>query len=92
VERLALGKETGGLVTRIPQFWVNNSSNTIFLGDQYTVLVLPPPKWCTDNGVMVAWAGVERLALGREWNGLGGSHQQHHCSTINIGESLASSP
>ena len=27
-------------------------------------LVLPPPKWCTDNGVMVAWAGVERLALG----------------------------
>ena len=27
-------------------------------------LVTPPPKWCTDNGVMVAWAGVERLALG----------------------------
>eukprot|EP00798_Chlamydomonas_sp_ICE-L_P028795 gene28795-31983_t len=27
-------------------------------------LVLPPPKWCTDNGVMVAWAGVERLRLG----------------------------
>ena len=27
-------------------------------------LVLPPPRWCTDNGVMVAWAGVERLALG----------------------------
>lgn len=23
-------------------------------------LVLPPPKWCTDNGVMVAWAGLER--------------------------------
>ncbi|KAL6762262.1 Gcp-like domain-containing protein [Haematococcus lacustris] len=23
-------------------------------------LVLPPAKWCTDNGVMVAWAGVER--------------------------------
>lgn len=23
-------------------------------------LVLPPPKWCTDNGVMVAWAGHER--------------------------------
>lgn len=23
-------------------------------------LVVPPPRWCTDNGVMVAWAGVER--------------------------------
>lgn len=27
-------------------------------------LVFPPPKWCTDNGVMVAWTGCERLALG----------------------------
>jgi N6-L-threonylcarbamoyladenine synthase len=27
-------------------------------------LVLPPPRLCTDNGVMVAWAGVERLRLG----------------------------
>ena len=27
-------------------------------------LVCPPPALCTDNGVMVAWAGVERLALG----------------------------
>jgi N6-L-threonylcarbamoyladenine synthase len=27
-------------------------------------LVLPPPRLCTDNGVMVAWAGVERLQLG----------------------------
>jgi glycoprotease/Kae1 family metallohydrolase len=27
-------------------------------------LVAPPPRWCTDNGVMVAWAGCERLALG----------------------------
>ncbi len=24
----------------------------------------PPPKLCTDNGVMVAWAGLERLRLG----------------------------
>lgn len=23
-------------------------------------LVVPPPRLCTDNGVMVAWAGVER--------------------------------
>jgi N6-L-threonylcarbamoyladenine synthase len=27
-------------------------------------LIVPPPAWCTDNGVMVAWAGLERLALG----------------------------
>lgn len=27
-------------------------------------MVVPPPRLCTDNGVMVAWAGVERLALG----------------------------
>ena len=24
-------------------------------------LVLPPPRLCTDNGVMVAWAGVEAV-------------------------------
>lgn len=28
-------------------------------------LVLPPPRLCTDNGVMVAWAAVEALRLGR---------------------------
>ncbi|MHA1548221.1 MAG: tRNA (adenosine(37)-N6)-threonylcarbamoyltransferase complex transferase subunit TsaD [Alphaproteobacteria bacterium] len=27
-------------------------------------LVVPPAKLCTDNGVMVAWAGLERFALG----------------------------
>ena len=28
-------------------------------------LVVPPIPLCTDNGVMVAWAGAERLALGQ---------------------------
>jgi N6-L-threonylcarbamoyladenine synthase len=32
--------------------------------DAGTTLVVPPPKLCTDNGAMVAWAGAERLALG----------------------------
>jgi N6-L-threonylcarbamoyladenine synthase len=27
-------------------------------------LIAPPPALCTDNGVMVAWAGLERLRLG----------------------------
>lgn len=27
-------------------------------------LVCPPPRLCTDNGVMVAWTGHERLSLG----------------------------
>ncbi|MGV8997703.1 MAG: tRNA (adenosine(37)-N6)-threonylcarbamoyltransferase complex transferase subunit TsaD [Parvibaculaceae bacterium] len=27
-------------------------------------LIVPPPKLCTDNGAMIAWAGAEKFALG----------------------------
>ena len=27
-------------------------------------LFFPPPALCTDNGVMVAWAGIEKIKLG----------------------------
>jgi N6-L-threonylcarbamoyladenine synthase len=32
--------------------------------EQELRLIVPPPALCTDNGVMIAWAGLERLALG----------------------------
>ncbi|MEX2642488.1 MAG: tRNA (adenosine(37)-N6)-threonylcarbamoyltransferase complex transferase subunit TsaD [Acetobacterales bacterium] len=33
-------------------------------GAQGFRLVAPPPRLCTDNATMVAWAGIERLRLG----------------------------
>ena len=34
-----------------------------YCGEAGVTLVIPPPKLCTDNGAMIAWAGIERLGL-----------------------------
>lgn len=45
-----------------------NSAIKARLGDvaerRHWRLVAPPAKYCTDNGAMIAWAGIERLRAG----------------------------
>ena len=37
---------------------------SVLASDHHFELITPPGKWCTDNAVMIAWAGIERYALG----------------------------
>lgn len=37
---------------------------TTIAAENGVAFAAPPPKLCTDNGVMVAWAGMERFRLG----------------------------
>lgn len=38
-------------------------------------VVFPPAKYCTDNGVMIAWAGVERYTLGMRSEPVGAKYR-----------------
>ena len=51
--------------TSVAQAFFNKEAGTKRLATETGVkLVMPPPALCTDNGAMIAWAGLERLRLG----------------------------
>jgi len=48
--------------------YLKNNLSTL-CADHGVTLVAPPPSLCTDNGAMIAWAGVERMKIG-DFDGL----------------------
>jgi N6-L-threonylcarbamoyladenine synthase len=43
----------------------SNASTPHAARDAGLAFVAPPLRYCTDNAAMIAWAGLERLALGQ---------------------------
>ena len=43
--------------------YIRNALDIVCTRHQYK-LVCPPHHLCTDNGIMIAWAGMERYKLG----------------------------
>ncbi|NWU94957.1 OSGP2 protein, partial [Upupa epops] len=43
--------------------YIRNSLQTLADANDFALLC-PPPRLCTDNGVMIAWNGIERLRAG----------------------------
>jgi len=43
---------------------ISNQLNALTQKVNYR-LVVPPRKYCTDNGVMIAWAGIENFMIGK---------------------------
>lgn len=67
---LRLFRERGGLPSAFVTGGGVAANGTIrralgrFCAEAGLRLVTPPPELCTDNGAMIAWAGIERHALG----------------------------
>jgi glycoprotease/Kae1 family metallohydrolase len=53
---------TGGVAAN--QYLREHLRSTVQSFDPEMEVVFPPPRLCTDNGVMVAWAGQERIECG----------------------------
>ncbi|KAF1788963.1 Gcp-like domain [Phytophthora cactorum] len=62
--------------------------------EEGVVAVFPPAKYCTDNGVMIAWAGLERYAKGMRSDPESARYQPRWpletCSHSNVGGFSAS--
>ena len=43
--------------------YIRDALETVCTHYRYNLLC-PPPHLCTDNGIMIAWAGMERYKLG----------------------------
>ena len=74
-ERIQRGCEYLDLKDKLPSHFVISGgvASNIALREGLTGLakhfnmetVFPPPRLCTDNGVMIAWAGLEALREGQ---------------------------